>query len=148
MIIHCPDCNTTTDVPEQRAETAVEKHNNSQHDGNPIAGIGPDAIPLADYQNNTADPFLTHEMGEDAGPAGNHPDGVRAICKDCMLVALFDTEYAASDAVETHNKQKHDGNPTAGICEWDIERLPSAREILDAGGPEALAAFSQAIHND
>lgn len=144
MLVHCPDCNTTTEVEKQRVETVVEDHNNSQHNGDPVAGVGPDAVSLSDYRNNTTDPLVTHDMGDDAGPFGNHPNGVRAICKDCTLVALFDSEHTAADAVETHNSLKHNDDSIAGICEWDVESLPSAQELLEAGGLDALAALSSA----
>ena len=54
---------------------------------------------------------------------GNHPEGVRAICKECETVVLKDTEYEAGEVVDSHNEQRHNGDEVAGICAWDIEPL-------------------------
>lgn len=145
MQLHCPQCETTTDIEEDRIADVIQTHNESRHNGNPIAGVGPNAVPFSDYTNNDVDPFYSHSMGEDAGPMGNHPDGVRGICKDCEVVALFDNEYVTSDAVDDHNDMVHDGTDVAGICEWDIESLPSASELIEGGGLNALVAISEGL---
>lgn len=54
---------------------------------------------------------------------GNHPDGVRAICKECETVVLKNTEHEAQKTVEQHNKNRHNGNEIAGVCAWDVQPL-------------------------
>lgn len=54
---------------------------------------------------------------------GNHPDGVRAICKDCETVVLKDSEHEALETVNEHNEKRHGGDEVAGVCEWDLEPL-------------------------
>jgi hypothetical protein len=143
MQLHCPDCGTTTDIEEDRIEDVIESHNNSRHDGEQIAGVGPDAVPVNEYTDGDVDPLYAHDMGDDAGPMGEHPDGVRAICKECELVALFDGEFTADDAVDDHNEMCHDGDDVAGLCKWDLQPLPSASDIIDAGGLDALLALGE-----
>lgn len=143
MQLHRPDCNTTTQVVENRIESVIENHNNSRHNGEPVAGVGPNAVPLSDYTNDDIDPLQVNALGEDAGPLGNHPDGVRAICKECEYVALLNHESEAWDAIEKHNELVHNGEDIAGVCEWDVPGLPSASDLIDAGGLDALLAVSQ-----
>ena len=57
------------------------------------------------------------------GYEGNHPDGVRAICKQCERIVLKDTEYEAQEVVDDHNESMHDGEEVAGICAWDIDPI-------------------------
>ena len=51
---------------------------------------------------------------------GNHPEGVRAICKECERVVLKESESEAWDVVEMHNEQQHGGEDVAGVCAWDV----------------------------
>lgn len=54
---------------------------------------------------------------------GNHPEGVRAICKECQSVVLKDTEHEAHKVAESHNEQRHNGEEVAGVCAWDVQPL-------------------------
>lgn len=40
--IHCPACETTTDVPLPDVADAVERHNDQLHDGEAVAEVDPD----------------------------------------------------------------------------------------------------------
>lgn len=51
---------------------------------------------------------------------GAHPDGVRAICKECERVVLKDDSEEAKDVVDNHNDNMHDGDDVAGLCAWDV----------------------------
>lgn len=62
-------------------------------------------------------------MSEMLGYEGNHPDGVRAVCKQCERIVLKETEYEAQQVVDSHNEQQHGGEDVAGICAWDIDPL-------------------------
>lgn len=93
-----------------------------------------------------SDALERNQVTGDVGPKGNHPDGVRAICRDCGIVALFDTEHAATEAVDEHNREQHDGTGEVGVVEWDVEPLPSVGEILDSErGLEFLVQFGQSL---
>lgn len=149
MIVTCPDCGTETEVEDDRAADVVESHNEAQHDGDPVAGVGPDAVPVEEYSAGDADPLRVHDMGDDGGPLGNHPNGVRGICKDCELVALLDNEFDANAAVETHNDMAHDGDDVAGTCAWDVPDLPSASDILESdAGLDFFAHLGQSLADD
>lgn len=63
---------------------------------------------------------------------GNHPDGVRAICKECSTVVLKDTEQEAQKTVTQHNEQRHNGTKVAGVCEWDLQPLLTDKMPLGA----------------
>jgi hypothetical protein len=40
----CPDCETTTRIPVDEVAAAVEKHNDSLHGGEDVAGVDPDIV--------------------------------------------------------------------------------------------------------
>lgn len=54
---------------------------------------------------------------------GPHPDGVRAICKECERVVLKNSEGEAAELVDEHNEERHGGEDVAGVCAWDVEPL-------------------------
>ena len=66
---------------------------------------------------------------------GEHPDGVRAICKECERVVLKDNEVEAKEVADNHNEQMHDGEEVAGVCAWDVE--PIEEKLPD---PDTLSA--------
>lgn len=68
-------------------------------------------------------------MASDIYQMGDHPDGVRAICKECESVTLADSEVEAGKIVDNHNEQRHGGDEVAGICAWDVEPLPDASDL-------------------
>jgi len=74
---------------------------------------------------------------------GNHPDGVRAICKECGTVTLKDTEQAAQESAHTHNEQRHNGEEVAGVCAWDVQSLPEM--LPDDPSPEMLMRLSDTL---
>lgn len=109
-IIYCPECDTTATVEQDAdAEKKVQNHNESLHDGEPVATVA-----------GEDDPLKANKMVGDAGPEGMHSSGVRAICPDCEIVALFDHELAAIEGCAEHNDSHHDGNDVSGPCKWDI----------------------------
>ena len=78
---------------------------------------------------------------------GNHPEGVRAICKECERIVLKDTEHEAHEVVKNHNEQRHDGEEVAGICAWDVDPLihdgQDAKQKLNA-----MLALEDTINSD
>lgn len=76
---------------------------------------------------------------------GNHPDGVRVICKACETVKLADSESEAWDVVENHNEKLHNGEDVAGICEWDV---PSTKELINAIPEERRLAVLMDVFGD
>jgi len=74
---------------------------------------------------------------------GNHPDGVRAICKECDSVTLKDTEKKAREVADSHNEQQHDGEEVAGVCAWDVQSLPEM--LPDDPSPEMLMRLSDTL---
>jgi len=74
---------------------------------------------------------------------GNHPDGVRAICKECDRVVLKETEREAQEVVDSHNEQRHDGDDVAGVCAWDVRSLPEL--IPDDPSPDMIAMLSETL---
>ena len=56
---------------------------------------------------------------------GNHPDGVRALCRVCGTVVVKETEEEAHDVAESHNKSRHEGEEVAGVVASDLEPLVS-----------------------
>ena len=81
------------------------------------------------------------------GYEGNHPDGVRAICKECETVTLEESESEALEVAEDHNKDCHDGEDVAGVCAWDIDPL-----IHEDQSPEqklkAILVLEETINDD
>jgi len=75
----------------------------------------------------------------------NHPDGVRAICKECETVSLEENEDEAQDVVDTHNQRIHNGEEVAGICAWDVQSL--AELIPDDPGTDIITMLSDTMNN-
>jgi len=50
MLVSCPDCGTSVrkEDAEEAAET-IENHNEERHDGEQVAGIGPNAMSLPEF---------------------------------------------------------------------------------------------------
>jgi hypothetical protein len=42
--ITCPECDTTSRIPLSRVAEAVERHNETRHDGEDVAGVDPDVV--------------------------------------------------------------------------------------------------------
>jgi hypothetical protein len=42
--IRCPECDTTSRIPLSRVAQAVERHNETRHDGEDVAGVDPDVL--------------------------------------------------------------------------------------------------------
>jgi len=40
--VHCPECETTTQIPLSDVGESIESHNDQLHDGEDIAGVDPD----------------------------------------------------------------------------------------------------------
>lgn len=76
---------------------------------------------------------------------GEHPDGVRAICKECKRVVLKDTETEAAEVVDNHNEQLHNGEDVAGICAWDVQPIEEMLPDPDDVEPEQLFNIMLAI---
>ncbi len=61
----CPECETTTRVAVDEVAAAVEKHNESRHGGENVAGVDPDIVEriadLAAADLGLTDESVTHE---------------------------------------------------------------------------------------
>lgn len=74
---------------------------------------------------------------------GNHPDGVRAICKDCSTVTLKDNENEAQKVVDTHDDRMHGGKEVAGVCAWDVQSL--AELMPEDPDPDMIAMLADTM---
>lgn len=142
LIVVCPECDSSTDAENiEEAEEIINQHNSTRHDGKQVAGIGRDAVPVDEFESGDYDPLKANRLVDDAGPMGNHPDGVRGGCKECGIIALFDAEFQANEAVDKHNEIVHGGEDVAGTVAWDVPDLPSLLELRENMTDEEFFTF-------
>jgi hypothetical protein len=59
-LVRCPDCDTSVEKPDMEAAIeTVEKHNETRHDGEQVAGIGPSAMPVPSFSEEEAEQIRT-----------------------------------------------------------------------------------------
>lgn len=126
--VECPECDrTVTKETEEEAESLVESHNNSQHNGENIAHVVGEHDPLIDF----IEILETGRLKRAVRAARYEEHQYRIVCPVCEKAKTpseKSDEINIRKTIKTHNTVKHDGDNIAGVAKEDVDGTTANRD--------------------